>query len=175
MSHRILCPKGKHLKKRRQGWKKEEERIKEFLLWGKRERGDVLSSSNLPAFCTWTFFCWEICHKEIEKSSSFQLCLVYRKQCKKSLKMPLISEQGNALQRHNTKNSKQIFPEKELRRLRPNFHIHVPVSNLYIPTIGLPILSRKICGPILGIYKSLTDTWLWKLGLRPRNTFSGNT
>ncbi len=26
---------------------------------------------------------------------------------------------------------------------------------------------REICGPILGIYKSLTDTWMWKLGLRP--------
>ncbi len=34
---------------------------------------------------------------------------------------------------------------------------------------------RKICEPILGIYKSLTDTWMWKLGLRPRNSFSGNT
>ncbi len=34
---------------------------------------------------------------------------------------------------------------------------------------------RKIRGPILGIYKSLTDTWMWKLGLRPHNSFSGNT
>jgi hypothetical protein len=33
----------------------------------------------------------------------------------------------------------------------------------------------KICGPILGISKSLTDTWIWKVGLRPRNSFSGNT
>jgi hypothetical protein len=39
-----------------------------------------------------------------------------------------------------------------------NFHIHVSVSELYIPTIDLPILVQKICGPILGIYKSLTDT-----------------
>jgi hypothetical protein len=40
----------------------------------------------------------------------------------------------------------------------PNFHIHVPVSNLYIP--GLPFLLQEntVCGPILGIYKSLTDT-----------------
>jgi hypothetical protein len=37
--------------------------------------------------------------------------------------------------------SKQIFPEKEFCGLSPNFHIHVSVSDLYIPTIGLPILS----------------------------------
>jgi hypothetical protein len=56
-----------------------------------------------------------------------------------------------ALQRHSTENSKQIFPEKELRGLNPNVHIHVSVSDLYIPRIGLPIL---ICGQNLGIYKS---------------------
>jgi hypothetical protein len=45
---------------------------------------------------------------------------------------------GAALQRHNTEKSKEVFPEKELRGLwRPNFHIHVSVSDLYILTIGL--------------------------------------
>ncbi len=34
---------------------------------------------------------------------------------------------------------------------------------------------RKIGGPIVGIYKSLRDTWMWKLRLRPRSSFSGNT
>jgi len=29
-----------------------------------------------------------------------------------------------------------VFPEKELRGLSPNFHIHVSLSDLYIPTIG---------------------------------------
>ncbi len=29
---------------------------------------------------------------------------------------------------------------------------------------------REICRPILGIYKSLIDTWMWELGLRPRNS-----
>jgi hypothetical protein len=48
-----------------------------------------------------------------------------------------------ALQRHSTENSKQIFPEKQLRGLSPNFHIHVSVSDLYIPTIGLPILLQE--------------------------------
>ncbi len=38
-----------------------------------------------------------------------------------------------SLQRNNTENSKQIFPEKELRGYNLNFHIHVPVSDiLYI-------------------------------------------
>ncbi len=46
----------------------------------------------------------------------------------------------NALQRQNTEISKQIFPEKEYRGLSPNFHIHASVSDLYIPTIGMPIL-----------------------------------
>jgi predicted DNA-binding protein with PD1-like motif len=35
-----------------------------------------------------------------------------------------------ALQRTNTEYWKQIFPEKELRGLSPNFHIHVSVSDL---------------------------------------------
>jgi hypothetical protein len=62
------------------------------------------------------------------------------------------------LQRTNNENSKQIFLEKELRDHSTNFHIHVSVSDLYIPTIDLPILLQEICGPIPGIYKSLTDT-----------------
>jgi hypothetical protein len=50
----------------------------------------------------------------------------------------------NALKRHNTKYSKKIFPEKELRvLLSPNFHIHVSVNDLYNPTIDLPILLQE--------------------------------
>ncbi len=63
-------------------------------------------------------------------------------------------------ERTNTENenSKQIFPEQELRGHSPNFHIHISVRDIYIPMIDLPILLQEICGPILGIYKSLTDT-----------------
>jgi hypothetical protein len=32
-----------------------------------------------------------------------------------------------------------VLPEKKLRGLSPNFHIHVSVSDLYIPTIDPPI------------------------------------
>ncbi len=80
-----------------------------------------------------------------------------------------------ALQRHTTENSKQVFLQKELRGLSPKFQIHVFVSNLYFPWSVCLFCCRKIYGPIQGKYKSLADTWMWKLGLRPRNSFSGNT
>jgi hypothetical protein len=35
--------------------------------------------------------------------------------------------------------SYSVFPEMKLRGLNPNSYIHVSVSNLYIPKIGLPI------------------------------------
>ncbi len=63
---------------------------------------------------------------------------------------PLLSR---ALQRQNTEILKQIFPEKEYQGVSPNFHIHASVSDLYIPTIGLPILLEEICRLILGLYK----------------------
>jgi hypothetical protein len=72
-----------------------------------------------------------------------------------------------ALQRHNSEKSKQIFPEKEFRGISPNFNIHVSVSDLYIPRIGLPILLQEFRikgGPILGIYISLTDIMNVEIG-----------
>jgi hypothetical protein len=65
---------------------------------------------------------------------------------------------SQTLQRQNAENLKQIFPEKEYCGLSLNFHIHVSVSELCIPTMDLPFLLEEICGPMLGIYKSLTDT-----------------
>jgi hypothetical protein len=43
-----------------------------------------------------------------------------------------------------------------------------------IPRIGPHISCRRIGRSIEGTYKSLTDTWIWQLGLWPRNSFSGN-
>jgi hypothetical protein len=57
----------------------------------------------------------------------------------------------DTLQRQNAEYLKHIFPEKEYRGLSPNFHIHVSVSELYIPTMGLPVLVEEICRLILGI------------------------
>jgi hypothetical protein len=36
-----------------------------------------------------------------------------------------------------------VFPGKEMRGLSPNFHIHVSVSDLNIPTIGPPIFLQQ--------------------------------
>ncbi len=79
------------------------------------------------------------------------------------------------LQRYNIDNTKQIFLGKELRGYSPSSYIHVSLSYLYIPLIGLPfLLQENIGGSNMGICRSLTHTWMWKLGLRPRNFFFGN-
>ncbi len=75
---------------------------------------------------------------------------------------------------HWNKNPIYAFLFWELRRLSPNIHIHVSVSNLYVPRIGPHISCSRIARLIMGIYKSLTDTWMWKFGLLPCNSFSGN-
>ncbi len=67
----------------------------------------------------------------------------------------LLNHGGDAL--YCTENYKQIFPEMKLRGLVPNLYIYVSVSDLYILTIGQPILLYCVCGPIVGVYKSLTD------------------
>ncbi len=57
-------------------------------------------------------------------------------------------------------------------RLSPNFHIHVSVSDLYIPTFGSPIILEQNRQTDQG--KSLTGTGMQELGLKPRSSFSGN-
>ncbi len=74
---------------------------------------------------------------------------------------------------HCKGNSVYIFLFWELRGLSPNFYIHVSVSDLNIRMIGPHISSSRNGSSIVGIYNSLTDTWMWKLGLRPRYSYSG--
>jgi hypothetical protein len=63
-------------------------------------------------------------------------------------------------QTHSTENLKQIFPELKLRGFVPHFYRHVSVSDLYISTIGPPILllQNTVDIPIMRIYKTLADT-----------------
>jgi hypothetical protein len=84
-----------------------------------------------------------------------------------------LANQFSALQRHNTPNLKQIFPEKEVRGLSLNFHIHVSGSDLYIPTIGLPILLQESMwtdpGNILIAHRQMNGE------IGTRNSFPGKT
>ncbi len=63
---------------------------------------------------------------------------------------------------------------KELCGISSNFHIHVSVGDLYIPGSVHIFSCSRISRPIMGTYKSLTDIWMGKLGLRLRNSISGN-
>ncbi len=75
---------------------------------------------------------------------------------------------------HCNENPIYVFLFWELRGLSPNFQINVSVSDLYKFPGSVYIFScSRIGRPIMGIYKSLTDTWMWKLGLRPHISFSG--
>ncbi len=71
---------------------------------------------------------------------------------------------GSALHQADTLPSEQRRTLTELRRTLLSY-----AAPWFIYFQGL-CCCGQICGPILGIYKSLTDTWMWKLGLRPRNS-----
>ncbi len=83
-----------------------------------------------------------VTHREREGPIGVCIGLIPKKKIKTSFL--------DALRWQNAENLKQIFPEKEYRGLSPNFHIHVSVSKLYIPTTGLPFKLEEICGPIPG-------------------------
>jgi hypothetical protein len=64
-----------------------------------------------------------------------------------------------------------VFPEKELRGLSHNFHIHVSVSHLHIHTNGPPIFLQQNCQTDRDrSQKHECRNW----GLWPRNSFPGN-
>jgi hypothetical protein len=80
-----------------------------------------------------------------------------------------------ALRAQGNENPIYVFLFWKLRGLSPNVHIHVSVSVLYIFPGSVHIFScSRIGRSIMGIYKSLADTWMWKLGLWPCNSFSGD-
>ncbi len=71
--------------------------------------------------------------------------------------------------------SHYVFPEKELRGFSPSFHIHVSVSDLYIPRFGPHIFlqQNRLTDP--REYTNRSRTHVFKnWGLTPRNSFPEN-
>ncbi len=67
-------------------------------------------------------------------------------------------------------------PRKEIARPQSQFS-HSCACERFIYSqewVHRCIFLHRKGRPIVGIYKSLTDTWMWKLGLRLRNSFSWN-
>jgi hypothetical protein len=56
-----------------------------------------------------------------------------------------------------------LFPKHNYNVLSPSSYTRISVRDLYISRIGLPILLQGKMWT--GIYKSLTDTRMWKFGL----------
>ncbi len=135
----------------------------------------VILSSLFPFLFSFPVFLWclPLLFLRILRPSPVRLCLspLYSVTSAR-----LCSACTSALQRTNTEISNLIFPEKKLRGHTVPISTFTCVCERFIyPAIDLPILLQDICGPILGIYKSLTDTWIWKLGLRSRNSQKRNT
>ncbi len=71
---------------------------------------------------------------------------------------------------------KLLFRKQNYDVLSPSSCTHIPVRDLYTSRIGLPILLQEYMRTDPGntVYKSLTDTWMWKFGLRPCNSQKRN-
>ncbi len=67
-----------------------------------------------------------------------------------------------------------LFPKQNYDVVSPSSTLTC-LWEIYIFPGLVCLFCSQICGPILGIYESLTDTWMQELGLRPCNSFSGNT
>ncbi len=80
----------------------------------------------------------------------------------------------DSTQVHCNENPIYVFPEKELRGLSPIFTCMCLWAIYIFPGSVHIFFCSRIGRPIVGIYQSLTETWMWKLGLRPHNSFFGN-
>ncbi len=66
-----------------------------------------------------------------------------------------------------------LLPKENYRIIM--FCLPIPTLVYIFPGSDCLFCCSQIFGLILGIYKSLTDTWMWKLGLKPWNSQKRNT
>ncbi len=76
---------------------------------------------------------------------------------------------------HCKENPVYVFLFWELRGLSPNFPYMCLWAFYIFPGSVHLFTCCRVGKSIVGIYESLTDTWMWKLGLWPSNSFSGNS
>ncbi len=66
---------------------------------------------------------------------------------------------------------KLLFPKQNYNVLSPSSFTHISVRDLYPGSVCLFWADPGN----MYVFKSLTDTWMWKLGLRPCNSQKMNT
>ncbi len=82
---------------------------------------------------------------------------------------------GRSLQRKLQRTFHWCIPYVGIARPQSQFlHSRVLWARNIFPRSVHIFPASRIDRSIVEIYKSLTDTWMWKLGLWPRNSFSGN-
>jgi hypothetical protein len=111
-------------------------------------RGQINGSSPTPASATAEFALQLARPVALRVRNAVRVVLQGERRTVMRLSSSRLSQQHTA-----TKIPFMYFSFWELRRLSPNFHIHVFVSDFYIPMIGLHISYSRIGRSIGGIYK----------------------
>jgi len=82
-------------------------------------------------------------HTGIQYSSSRICCVVLLINIERPFHLLYACLCSFTAKKQYTENSKQIFPGKELQTCSANSNIHVSVSDLFIPLVGLPSLLQE--------------------------------
>ncbi len=158
-----------------------ENMYRKHFFYRKRE-SHMISNADFRTFecgirmSIWSFFTkiyfWKNIHQFCIKIMILCLFRSYLNVCC-ILEFTILLSKWHVLFVHCNENPNYLFPEKELRGLSPHSCVCERFI-LYIPGFVHIFSFSRIGSPMVGINKSLTNTWMVKLGLRPRNSFSGN-